>query len=93
MIASVIAKLVGEKDVRDQAVSDIASHPAMESGQLTEDRLLPVTIDTASEGEMQTVTRWLQSLDGVGFVDVVYVHFENADQPSGNPPGTDIETS
>jgi hypothetical protein len=26
---------------------------------------------------MENTTRWLQSLDGVEFVDVVFVHFEN----------------
>lgn len=77
MISSVIAKLTQAEPTLGTTVQEIASHPHLEVGELIEKRLLPVTIDAPDHEEMESTTRWLQSLEGVEFVDVVFVHFED----------------
>lgn len=77
MISSVIAKLVQVEGMLGTTVQEIADHPGLEVGEIIENRLLPITIDAPSREETESTTRWLQALDGVEMVDVVFVHFED----------------
>lgn len=77
MISSVIAKFAQPGAHVGVAIQEIAAHPQLEVGDLVDGTLLPVTIDAASQAETESTTQWLQSLDAVDFVDVVYVHFED----------------
>ena len=82
MIASVVARLIADP-AKSQAVLDaIKLRPEMEIGELTRGHLLPVTIE-ADDGElMEQATQWLNSLEDVLFVDVVFVHFEDHEPQS-----------
>ena len=77
MISSVIAKLAQGKTDLETTVNEIAAHPHLDVGELIDNRMLPVTIDAAGNQETEAMTRWLQSREGVEFVDVVFVHFED----------------
>jgi len=79
MISSVIAKLNPEDPAKQQALDQIASHPALEVGELVDGRSLPITIESQGNDETEEITRWLMALESVEFVDVVYVHFEDDD--------------
>ncbi len=79
MISSVIAKLSGDRDSLNRVLARIAAHSAVEAGELIDHRMLPITIETDDNLGMEETTRWLQSLDGVDFVDVVYVHLTSDD--------------
>lgn len=81
MISSVIAKLNTEFGSLEKTLEEISSHPDMETGALVDDRLLPVTIESNGRNEMEELTRWLQSREGIAHVDVVFVHFEEDDEP------------
>ena len=61
----------------------IESNGDLEAGELTENGLLPITIEADDSEKMEATTRWLQSLQGVEFVDVVFVHFEES--PTDDP--------
>lgn len=79
MISSVIVIFDCTPKLREQSISRIAAHPALEVGKLVDDQKLPVTIDANDNQASETITRWMTSLDGVANVDVVYVHFESDD--------------
>ena len=79
MISSVIAKFNCDEQVRQQAMKQIARHSALGMGELIEGRNLPITIEAVGNQETEEITRWIMSLDGVDFVDVVYVCFEDED--------------
>lgn len=77
MISSVIARLAQVEATPGTTVREIANHPQLDVGELIEKHLLPITIDAPTRQEMESTTRWLQSREGVEFVDVVFVHFED----------------
>lgn len=79
MISSVICELCSDESRRQHTLAEIDGHPHLESGNLVDFRKLPVVIDAEDAKQSKSVTEWLQQLDGVEFVDVVFVHFE--DQP------------
>lgn len=80
MISSVIARLSAEPCSHAATIDQIAAHPNMETGELIDNRLLPITIDSPNKHEMENMTRWLQARDAVEFVDVVFVHFEDDEE-------------
>lgn len=83
MIGSVVAKLNGQPHDTVQIIQEITARSGFEVGDVVDRVMLPVTIDLPGEAEeMERATRWLQSLEGVESVDVVFVHFENeCDRP------------
>ncbi len=102
MISSVIAKFDCDERTRQQAIRQIAAQPALEVGELIDERNLPCTIETSSCEETEQITRWMLALDGVAIVDVVFVHFEKDDRESDVPslrnrrnvpnPGSDTDS-
>jgi len=80
MIASVIAKFNPDGNQIAATIQQIATRPGFEIGTLVENHALPMTIETGTPAEMETLTRWLQSLADVAFVDVVFVYLENENQ-------------
>ncbi len=79
MISSVIAKLNCDDATCQHTMSQIESHAALDLGKLVDGRSLPITIEAAGNQETEEITRWIMSLDGVDFVDVVFVHMEDDD--------------
>ena len=79
MISSVIAKLNCDESTLRSNMGQIAAHPALDIGELVEGRSLPITIESGGNQETEQITRWIMSLPGVDFVDVVFVHFETGD--------------
>ncbi|MFT5303488.1 MAG: nitrate reductase NapAB chaperone NapD [Mariniblastus sp.] len=76
MISSLIARLNVDARPLAATISEIESQPGIEIGELVDNRLLPVTLESPGSHEMENTTRLIQSLTGVDFVDVVYVHFD-----------------
>ena len=76
MISSVIAKLDPTFADIAQTFEFISQRPGVEMGEVVDERSLPMTIESATSAETEETTRWLQELDGIEFVDVVFVHFE-----------------
>ncbi len=76
MIASLIVTL----DAKTQdTIDQISGLPGVEIGTVNQDAArLPITIDSADPNALEEITRSLQECPGVAFVDVVFVHFEEA---------------
>ena len=91
MIASLIATL--DKDIANlsDTVSQISRIPGVELGDAKAfTHRLPVMIDSPDPDSLEEITRRLQQIPGVAFVDVVFVHFEDESDsdpvtPSGKP--------
>ena len=79
MISSVIARLGSNSTNVESLINEITSRGGLEVGELIDGRLLPITIDASNGQDMEATTRWLQELNGIDFVDVVFVHFEEED--------------
>ncbi len=89
MIASLIATL--DESVADlsKTVSLISRVPGVELADTTAvSHRLPVMIDSPDPDSLEEVTRRLQQILGVAFVDVVFVHFEDeSDSDPATPSG------
>lgn len=91
MIASLVATL--DKDIADlsEIVSRISCIPGVElSDAKAITHRFPVMIDSPDPDSLEEITRRLQQIPGVAFVDVVFVHFEDESDsapvtPSGKP--------
>ena len=92
MIASLIATL--DKRIADlsEIVSRISRIPGVELGEAkASGHRLPVTIDSPDRDSLEAITRRLQQIPGVAFVDVVYGHFEDeSDIATATPSGKSI---
>ncbi len=78
MIASLIVTL--DRDIANlsEIVSQISRVPGVELNDATAFSLrLPVMIDSPGPDSLEEITRRLQQIPGVAFVDVVFVHFED----------------
>ncbi len=78
MIASLIVTL--DRDIANlsEIVSQISRVPGVELNDATAFSLrLPVMIDSPDPDSLEDITRRLQQIPGVAFVDVVFVHFED----------------
>ncbi len=83
MIASVVATLDECADRLPATIDAVTRTAQIEVGEFNGDsRRIPLTIDSASREDMEAVTRTLQDIPGILFVDVVFVHFEESDQPT-----------
>ncbi|MEZ6093423.1 MAG: hypothetical protein R3C03_04175 [Pirellulaceae bacterium] len=76
MISSVIATFDCDLETLERTKHQIDRNDSCESGELIENRKLPIVVEAIDNQEMETTTRWLQSLDGIEFVDVVFVSLE-----------------
>lgn len=78
MIASLIVTLDEGTSDRSGVASDMSRVPGVEiqdSNALS--HRLPVIIDSLDPEALEEITRRLQQIPGVAFVDVVFVHFED----------------
>jgi hypothetical protein len=78
VVSGLVITLNAQPDVRERATAAILSHPAIHAGELT-DRWLPVAVEAADQAECHAIHDWLQSLEGVDYVDVVAISFEEAE--------------
>ena len=79
MIASVVATLEDSGGHRPDIVTCIKNLPGVETGDPGDDlRRIPITIDSSAPNALEDITRQIQQCPGVAFVDVVFVHFEEA---------------
>lgn len=89
MIASLIAALdTGVADL-SEIVSQISRIPGVGLNDATAfSHRLPVMIDSPDPDSLEEITRLLQQIPGVAFVDVVFVHFEDeSDSDPATPSG------
>jgi len=78
MIASVVVTLDNCDDHFQSSVDEISRIPGVELGDTARGALrLPAMIDSPDPNALEDITRRLQEIRGVAFVDVVFVHFED----------------
>jgi nitrate reductase NapAB chaperone NapD len=78
MIASLVATLDRHAADVAKTVSEISRIPGVELSDMTDlAHRLPVMIDSPDPDSLEDITRRLQQIPGVAFVDVVFVHFED----------------
>ena len=85
MIASVVATLQPAPNTIQTVLSSLQQEPAIETGDVCDLRL-PMTIEAEDSRELMAVTRQIQNMEGIRFVDVVFVSFE--DTPEYTPEDT-----
>ena len=85
MIASVVATTDADTCCVRQIVEQIRRLPGVEVGDLSNPRRIPITVDSPRPRALEEATNAIQRCEGVVFVDVVFVHFE--DEPP-EPPAT-----
>ena len=79
MIASVVATLQGPEDDLHRIIEEVSRISCVEVGDIaTNSRRVPMTIASPDPNALEEITRRLQECRGVAFVDVVFVHFEDA---------------
>lgn len=76
MIASAVVTLDASHTSPETVAQALEQLPGIETGQRFENKL-PITLEADSNTEMESLTRQLSEIDGVQFVDVVYVSLEN----------------
>jgi len=75
-ISGLLITLSENATAAQQAVAAIAKHPSLEVGQCF-GRWLPTCLDVCSDREGRAIHQWLESLEGVCFIDVVFVGFDD----------------
>ncbi|MFV1995957.1 MAG: hypothetical protein ACC661_11030 [Verrucomicrobiales bacterium] len=67
------------------ALEELRACPEIETGE-RRGCWLPVVSDVADAKASRDLHRWIESLAGIAYVDVVYVGFDDASpSPEGNP--------
>ena len=92
MIASVVATLDYDNGGLQSVIDEIANLPNVEVGEVGIDSLrIPIAIDSPDPNSLEDMTRRLQGYQGVAFVDVVFVHFEDESESAvaASSQGTD----
>ena len=78
MIASVVATLSPDAPPLPAIIEELNSISGVTVGDPAPDsRRLPITIDSSAPRALQKITDQLQTSEGIAFVDVVFVHFED----------------
>jgi len=78
MIAGLVAILDGHAAELTETISQISRIPGVVPGDINDSaRRLPVMIDSPDPDSLEIITRRLQQIPGVAFVDVVFIHFED----------------
>jgi hypothetical protein len=86
MIAGVVAKLTDDAIRLNATLDEFVSRPGLEVGKFqATDRRISLTIDSPGRSDMEDLTDWIRSRQGVAFVDVVCVHFEETDDADLTP--------
>ncbi len=75
MICSLVSHWEGASDRVAKSKQVLAQVARVEMGEAVGNRQ-PLVITVDDPGEANELTDWITHLDGVTFVDVVYVHFE-----------------
>ncbi len=89
MMASVVIHLAVDPHP-SVTIRQIQSQSGVDVGEFqTATRRLPAVIEAVDSLQVEEVTRWLQSLAGVAFVDVVYVQFDLASPAPPQPSADD----
>ncbi|HBP23570.1 MAG TPA: hypothetical protein DEA08_38050 [Planctomycetes bacterium] len=76
-VSSLVVHLSAEAELSARALADIRTHAAFLAGEQTQ-LYLPLSLVTESERENKACWRWLSSLPGVEFVEVLNVVFSPA---------------
>jgi hypothetical protein len=88
MIAGVVATLTDDAFRLKTTLDEFVSRPGIEVGKFhATDRRISLTIDSPGRSDMEDLTDWIRSRQGVAFVDVVCVHFEETDDVADLKPG------
>lgn len=74
-VNGLLLSLSKNEDLAREAVQAIEQHPRIELGELNE-CWLPVVVDSMGTGDSHDVHEWIQKLEGVDFVDVVFASVE-----------------
>ncbi len=77
-ISGLVVTLSGDCAKSGAAREAMEQHALLSLGEAHELKL-PVVAETASKEDDLAVWNWLNGLDGVEFVDVVYVHMEEGE--------------
>ncbi len=80
MIASAVVTLDPNHKNFESTIDQIGDNTAIETGQLTGCKL-PITIEAAIPRSLETLTRWVYQLDGIQFIDIVFVSLEDTQSP------------
>ena len=76
MIASLVATLKWEEGASyENTLNQLGERTEMETGQLYGTRL-PIIIEAQSTEELESLTRWVQDLNGILHVDIIFASFE-----------------
>jgi len=82
-IKGVLITLENDPDRAKEAISILQERRGIEVGEIKE-QWLPLTIETSSESECREVFRWIESLEGVYFVDTVFSSVEGPEADQEN---------
>ena len=83
MIAGVVVTLLDDAERLQSTLDEVRLRKELELGEFQgTDRRIPLTVDSGNRSSMEDVTDWLRARPGVAFVDVVFVHLEEADAPA-----------
>ena len=85
-VSSMIVTLAHEDAACTVALRQLRAHPAIELGE-GDDHRFPIVVDTPDADADREVWAWLNDLEGVAFVDLVSVYFDDGDDddPSRDP--------
>lgn len=76
MIASLVATLKQEEDSSfEKTLNQLRERKEIEIGQIYGVRL-PLTIEAESTEELELLTQWVQGLNGILHVDIIFASFE-----------------
>lgn len=78
MIASLVATLKIDGGLQlEETLGQLRQRTEIEIGQLYGHRL-PITLEAAGTYEMEALTQWVQGLEGVVFVDIIFASLDSS---------------
>lgn len=75
-IAGLALTLSDSTPLVEDAIAALEAHPAVTVGEKV-DRWLSVVLDTPGVKQSRDLHEWVESVEGVEYVDVVYVGFDD----------------
>ena len=94
-VSGLVVSLSNDVEARAQALAAIEQESRLECGVIESNRMA-VVVDSHSADEDKELWAWLQGLDGVVFVDLIMVGFEEDPSSQDGAAGrqeTRLETS
>ena len=79
MISSAIARLTPDLELKQKLIQTLSSTDGIELGPVKNEWDLPLVICAENQHELESQHRWIDSLEGVETLHVVFVHFEEID--------------